>query len=450
MKLKNSLAIRFSNIMILCLGLALFQGVAFFVGISTMLFQIIIDMIVIFIFFTAFLFKRERLVAPALGLFLFFSIIVILSGLINQSDFYTVFRMYRNTLIPYILFLSVLNLPLNDASLKRVNNFIFAMLFVQIIAAILKYNAYGVEEGKIIGTFSLTAGAKSTIFPLLAIIFLLALYFIYNKRFIYLFLIIGFIFMAWGGGKRAFVFVLPVFMTLTYFLYYKYEFNIGLFNLRNILKIAIMIAIIMPFIYIYATNTPSLNPEHKYGGSFDINHLIEFAISYQTDEHAIVGNPRFQGQTVILGRHATLMRAIEYTTNDAVRFFFGYGPDITYATARGDEQRLRFGVVEFQTGVSIYIISIGFLGAIILYMIYFKIAITCIKNYHGFSKYWRALTLGVFVSAFVLLYDYLFYSQAFIHGLIPSMLFFYLGGAIIKVKELDKKAEIISKDKKSA
>lgn len=432
---------RNENLIILCLALALLYGVASLVGIPPLPYQLVIDLFVSVLFLFALDSREGGIKSPGIWIFIPLTFIVFLSTIVNGSDYFTAYRMFRNILIPYLFFLAVVNFPLSEDSFKKINAFLFIMLFGQIVASVLKYLAWGVREGGIIGTFGVNQGALSTIFPILAIIFLLSFYLIYEKKNIYLFFMAGFALMAWGGGKRAFIFILPLFILFTYVLYKKYEYDENIITIKNTVRAALIIIVLLPVLYMMIIYTPTLNPERQYGGSFDIRHVIEYAKSYQTGEHYHYDRDRYGDRTVMSGRMATMKHAYSLISTNTQKLLFGFGPSSIYATPRGDENLVRFGVVEFQTGFARYIMLVGIPGALLLLLLYVRLTLLCMKQYYDFNNYWRAIILGVFISMFVLLYDYFLYSRAFLDGLIPSMLFFYLAGAIINKQNNNENEE---------
>lgn len=419
-------------LLILCIGLSLFEGLAELVGIPTFPYRLLIEAIIILLLYRAVQDNKNNLLAPGLKVFMGISLFFAASVLVNNSELLTSYRMYRNVLSPYMLFVAILNLNIKETSFIKVNTFIYAMLFIQIIASFFKYLAWGVTEGGLIGTFSTTTGALSTLFPLLSIIFLFLLFLLYKQRGIYVILVLGFLFMAWGGGKRAIVFLLPVFLVLTYLLYKKYEHKISLFNFKNVYLVGFIILISIPAFYILVIFTPTLNPERQYGGSFDINYAFNYALFYHMESHIHQGYSELTGAPLVLGRVATLNRSLELTTENKEKFLFGYGPSLIHGASRGDDALVYFGVVEFQTGLSRYIMAIGIPGALLVALLFVKIGIIALKNYHFLSNYWKVMSLGVFMSMLVFLFDYFMYSRAFVDGLIPSILFFYFAAAVLK------------------
>jgi len=432
---------RNENLIILCLALALFYGVAFLVGIPTLPYQLVIDLFVLVFLVLALDSREGGIKSPGIWIIIPFTFIVFLSTIVNGSDYFTAYRMFRNILIPYLFFLAVVNFPLSEDSFKKINAFLFIMLFGQIVASVLKYLAWGVREGGIIGTFGVNQGALSTIFPILAIVFLLTFYLIYEKKNIYLFFMIGFVLMAWGGGKRAFIFILPFFILFTYILYKKFEHHENIITIKNTVRAALIIIVLLPVLYIMIIYTPTLNPERQYGGSFDIRHVIEYARSYQTGAHFHFEPDRYGDRTVMSGRMATMKHAYSLVNTNTQKLLFGFGPSSIYATPRGDENLVRFGVVEFQTGFARYIMLVGIPGALLVLLLYGRITLLCTQQYYTYNNYWRAIILGLFISMFVLLYDYFLYSRAFLDGLIPSMLFFYLAGAVINKRNNNNENE---------
>jgi glucan phosphoethanolaminetransferase (alkaline phosphatase superfamily) len=127
--------------------------------------------LVLFFIFIYLLSLREDRSFKSHGLkwFSLFTIVIIISGIMNNSELYASFRMYSRVLWPYLFFLAIYNINLSPSSIRKINKFIIFMVILQIPAAVYKYMTYGVREDGIIGTFSTQAGALSTIFPLFII-----------------------------------------------------------------------------------------------------------------------------------------------------------------------------------------------------------------------------------------------------------------------------------------
>ncbi len=416
--------------------LAMLVGLASYLGLPGFLYQLALEgslilLFILSIYKTSFI-KKERYKAPFLIWFLLYTTVILLSMALNSRGYYDTYLMYRNTLLIYLFFLTVYNFNFKARSVFKINRLIIFLVILQIPAAIYKYTSYGLVEGTIIGTISTQAGTLSTIFPLFVIGYLFSLYMIYKRKPVYLFLIIGFVFFSWGGGKRAFWFVLPVLLLIGYMLWAKNEKRITI----NVPRIAFATAVLMivgfGVLYTAGRMSPTLNPEGEVGGSFDIVHMYEYSRGYYIGDRR--GDP-FAGEYTT-SRFATPVRIYEIiSSGDTRQYLFGLGPDIIYGQTRDEIDHLGFraGV----TGLGFQLISVGVLGALFLFMFFLKMGMKYYEIYKFEEDiYWKALMFGGMLATFVFLFDFFFYSRAFISGYNPALLFVY--GLAIGLNRINK------------
>jgi len=420
-------------------GLAFFQGVASYVGISLNQYRFLLEFLIVILFFTFihFLLSRQdkSFRAPGWIWFVIFSIAVFTSALINKSDLYTTIRMYRQILWPYLFFLSILNIYLSPQSIRKINKFIVILVILQIPAAIYKYAMYGVREDVIIGTFSTQAGSMSTIFPLFIIGYLIAFYYCYKKNPLFLLLIPGLMFFAWSGGKRAFFIFMPALLFAAYIIY-----NLSIRqNKISILKILpnliLFITVIGIILYLGGRLNPVFNPEKERWGSFDLSYMISQARDTQ------MGTPE-TGLTQ--GRIASFKVAFDeiiINSSDLQRKLLGDGPDRLYLR---DDHRMDYGIRYGISGAVFNLISTGLAGTLSFFFLYITFGVKaykCIKNLQ--DSLYIAIAFGTILATIVFCIDFLFYSMAFFSGYILSILFFY-SAAILFKQDSNKESEILT------
>ena len=93
-------------------------------------------------------------------------------------------------------------------------------------------------------------------------------------------LIVGLFLFGWTTGKRAVWIILPIIIML--FFSYVRGVRLNKYMILGLLAFPIMI-------YFGARLTPSLNPEHQVWGSFDLQHVWDYANKYQFGEEGIEG-----------------------------------------------------------------------------------------------------------------------------------------------------------------
>lgn len=421
-------------VIVLIITMTMFQGVVRLAGFPNILYDFLIDIIIIMFFIYNIKYINIKKI-PGILYFLFFVIVILISSIINESNIVIVASFARNTIIPFIFFSTIIFAKIKYTHLLSLNKIIVLIVFIQIIAAILKYIVYnGPREGGFIGTFSISAGQMSTLFPMFIIIVATYYILIYKRLNIYYVTILGMMFFAYGGGKRAFIILLPFFFIIIYLMYRKYEKKISMWSISNIAKIGIPIFFVIPIFILYAMYTPSLNPERTVGGSFNINHIIEYADRYHTHEHMADGSRFGYSGQLISGRTHSRQYAFELISEDYKSLLLGFGPSLVHGAPRGDSRLLDLGVLDFHTGISQYYMAVGIIGSLLLIMIYFSVSIPMLKYYYSYSHYWRPLVLSLPTLFILFLFDFTNYSQHFAHGYVPSILYFYIAGILLNIK----------------
>ena len=407
--------------------LAFFQGIFSYIGVPVMIFRSPLELLLLLLVavFIHFLLTRKdkSFRGPGLKWFVLFTIAVLLSGFVNKSEFYPAFRMYSRILWPYLFFLAILNINLSPQAIGKINRFIIVMVIIQIPAAIYKYITFGIREGELIGTFSTQAGALSTMFPLFVICFLISFYYCYKKDPLYLLLIPGFMFFAWGGGKRAFFVFLPAVLLAAYMIYTFKVRQDKIDIVKMIPTLSFFIIIISITLYIGGRYHPVFNPENEQWGSFDLNYMVNQAMETQQTER----------EGVTIGRISTLKAAVNHIIyrGDSQRKLLGDGPD---RLILADDQRAAYGIRYGISGLTFHLISTGIMGSLSIISLFFVLGIkafTIIKKAR--DSFLISIAFGATLSIVIFFFDYLFYSISFVAAYIPPLLFFYVMALIFKM-----------------
>jgi len=292
---------------------------------------------------------------------------------------------------------------------------------MQIPASLVKYLMVGQLE-EYIGTVSITAGQLSALIPLLCISFLLAFYL--NKKinlFIFLTGVLGFTFMNFVGGKRAYYFLLPIVIILTIILVSDSIKLRNLFSPKLLIITSILVSIVF---YSGGVLIPTLNPERKIGGSFNPNHMFEYFNKYVN---------AYKYGNVSIGRLSSTKNALNNVIKN--KPYLGFGPDALYASPTSIIGKgSNFNIAGGRTGLTFHLISIGILGtsSLLLLYLYFSIRFfnfkTNLKN-----SFQKALYAGTKVGTILIFIDFFLYSRSFMYHYIPSLIMFYLWGMFYKV-----------------
>ena len=131
------------------------------------IFRAVVPFIVLIIFIISL--ERNDIIFPFIGLFLFLTLVCLLSFKINSVSLQSAIYFFNYLLIPYLYFIVIVN-ENNQEILKLVKKLIIILFLIQIPANWIKYFLVGQRE-EFIGTIGYTSGSLSTIVPMFVISF---------------------------------------------------------------------------------------------------------------------------------------------------------------------------------------------------------------------------------------------------------------------------------------
>lgn len=147
----------------------------------------------------------------------------------------------------------------------------YDILLMQILISVVKWLLFRRQIEGLVGSFSIVGGAMGTTIPILGFIIL---WFYRQGRFTWKdwLYVAGLLLVGFTTGKRAVMFILPLVMA-AFMIYVK-----GI-RLNRYMMLALCS---VPFLfYIGVRLTPTLNPENKVWGTFDWDHVFNYAETYQ-------------------------------------------------------------------------------------------------------------------------------------------------------------------------
>ena len=372
--------------------------------------------------------RKQRIKLFGIWIVLGFLLISFISLIYNGSNLVSVFLFLRVLFRYYLLFLAVINLDLDEKSMKLVNKVLIFVFIVQIPLSVIKLLVY--EQGE--RSFGLSSHAISTIIPLIALGFLLSYYFLYKKLKIYILLITGFIAFPLIGGKRAFVFYLPVLlMFLAWFL--KDNFKM-MFR-----YVIVGIFILTLSIYASLRLIPTLNPQRVVGGSFDPSYVINYAYNYST---------HLTDSGLSTGRISSSVVVFNNLYNGGFsRFLFGFGPGIIMKSMfknydRRDISEDEFGIRYGENGLNWLGLQVGYLGCFVFFILFYLILRKSLLYYkRETDPYWHSFSLGIAGFSFIMMVASLLYMPFFTHDAV-SAFYFCLAGFLINRTNQKQQNEI--------
>lgn len=372
----------------------------------------------------------ERLTLNLFGssLAMVFLLSAIFSLFLNDSGLVPGLLMLRLLFRYYLLFLAVINLGLNEPPMKLTINIIVFVFLVQIPLSLVKLFKFGQGETSL----GLSSHSVTTIFPLVAIGYLGALYIFYKRNPTYILYMFAFVGFSIIGGKRAFIFFLPI---LLFYLAWVVRKN---FVFKPSL-IFLGILIIFISLYFVARLIPTLNPQREIWGDFSLKHIVNYAVEYETGVTK-TGVP--------IGRISATSEIFRSLKSKGFSgFVFGYGPGTIIKSMFSDYDRReavksRFGIGYGLNGLSWLGIQVGYFG-VFVYFYFFYLFFRKARAYLEIEQdpYWKSFALGMVGFNFIFIITSLVYVPFFSHDAVAAF-YFCLSGIIMLRHEFLRKNQL--------
>jgi hypothetical protein len=330
---------------------------------------------------------------------------------------------YIIPIISYFVFESYLKLT-NGRSSKLFNLVLKDLILAQIVFCVIKLIVLqAIQEGLVGSLTGRDGGGAGTSFPLLCMIWLA-----YNTRmkfsnkfFLY---VLGFLFIGFMTGKRAIMFLFPLEFAVLYIVY-------RVKSMPQLMKLILhsFLAMIF-FLYIGLKLSPTLNPDNKVWGRFDLEYAYDYAVKYSG------GNEDKKGRTTVnegegrLGATLLFWNKFIDVSNYDTKILFGVGNEyMRYNTLDTYFDQEYLMGVDYRGGVTgitlMYFIS-GVVG-VLLFLLYFIPILLLINDIKM-----KLVVIGV------VLFDFLFYNAQLIeHTALQAMLLLIV--SINSVKNLQRK-----------
>ena len=350
---------------------------------------------------------------------------------INGDNFTLVFAQLSKYIIPFLLLFVMMYYARSRKYSKILNKLFEHLIIAQIIFTIAKlFIIQHPYEGLVGSITGVTGGGLGTTFPLLGLLWI-ALNTNMNLKRKDIWMIIGLLFIGFMTGKRAIWLLFPIFFLLLSIYVYR----------RNFGKKLIYVIVLFPaFVYLGLRLSPTLNPDNKIWGEFDMDYAWNYSVKYSTgkksnEDNIENGIGRIGALTLVTDQ----LTNVDYFTKETL---FGYGLKYIYAADLDNymDSQYYFGINSrgSLTGVIMEYFAIGIFG-VILHMIFLILIFHPIKN-HRLR----------FVMCFLVLFDYIFYNSMIIREPGMMVLMFYLiiysNRIFIPVGVVDRKFIIMMKN----
>ena len=197
----------------------------------------------------------------------------------SRDSWTIIFSQYARYLEIFLLWFLLKDAIFYRNEKDKILHFLYEVVILQIIISIFKLVIFRHQVEGLVGSFTISGGGVGTSFPIIGFYIL----YIYRKgvfKKLDWLLIVGLFLLGWTTGKRAVWIILPIIIML--FFSYVRGARLNKYMILGLLAFPIMI-------YFGARLTPTLNPEHQVWGSFDLQHLYDYANTYQFGEEGIEG-----------------------------------------------------------------------------------------------------------------------------------------------------------------
>lgn len=268
---------------------------------------------------------------------------------------------------------------------------------------------------------SVLEGSLATIMPLLAISYLISIY-LYENKLKYIIFILLFIAIGLISNKLGILFYLFILFLFLTFIYTKKISNSRIINLsfiKYMLKVATYLIIIF---VLFVSLNPRANPEHKVGGSIDLDYLSNYVENYNTLK---LKGSKVEGD----GRaDAPIIAFTKLSNGGMLNILLGYGPgDIIQSSFLSlkdpllEKYNIGYGGRLGQVWI---MMQLGIIGLISfsLFQIYLFVRIYSIYNSIQENKK-SLLILSIIGILIVFFLDFFTYSSQILYS--PGVTLFY-------------------------
>jgi len=367
--------------------------------------------------------QKERMVFPGIWIVILIIFVSVISLLLNRTGVLNLFLFFRLVLKYYLLFIAVINLRISKENISKFNQLLLILIIIQLPTAIVKYFIYG--QGELaIGTYDFYGGTLSTVLPLIVIGFAFSFYLLYKRSFFYICLILGSIMFSILGGKRGFIFFLPLVLIFVAW--------VARNHVKNLFKYTLVGGLIF-FIgfFLVLSLVPNLSPGYYERSGFNPKFAISFITQYTVRE----------SEGLSYGRAASTKRVFQtLVRRRKLSLLFGTGPGAVMKSRfmgfdTGNSYWQEFNLGYGITGLNFLAMNIGFFGVFFYFLLIYLIMRISIAYFKKEKDYfWRAYSLGVITFCFVIFYMNTVYSPIITNELI-SMKFFCLSAFIYLRKQ---------------
>ncbi|MDD2230055.1 MAG: hypothetical protein PHT37_06520 [Candidatus Cloacimonetes bacterium] len=277
---------------------------------GTLLAKVMLLFLVIVLLMRARISKLTRKESSTLWLFILFTGLFFLNYYINRISLLWALNHYHKFFIPVALFYAIKGLKLSDNESQYYSHLIIKLLWFQIAFSVVKLLVLGFREN-ITGSLSNAGGGIGIGYAIIGTIVYWTMRGENLKGKDWWFALL-LLLMPIASNKRAIWLLYPIILALL---------MLNRINKQTLKKIATVILLIPIIIYVGFRFNPSLNPERKLWGSFNMDYAVNYILSYSGASQEKLSGEYAQGR---LGAASTI---ITNTIRDPFSHesLFGYG-----------------------------------------------------------------------------------------------------------------------------
>ena len=349
----------------------------------------------------------DRFKTPFLLLSLFGIYFLVISFLYHNDNLSLVLSQLSKYISPFFITIALFAEMRADLYRRiKLHSLFLRLLLLQILLAVAKLFILGsFMEGWVGSITGVAGGGVGTSLPLLALFWLLMVSNMKINTRIIIFTI-GLLFIGIMTGKRAVIVLFPLLYILV--LVFVSSFFA---NRRNIGYIFSALLFIIGMFYLGLRLTPTLNPENKVWGSFDINYAYDYGLKYSAgiDE----SNRNVQEGTGRVGGFLLFWNDIQ-NSRDIKRVAFGLGNEYMAYADKDDYMNSDYYLGIHSrgsiTGIVYMYFTIGLIGVILILL--YLVSLYSMIEYKRFRYF----------LLFTVLFDFIFYNAQMIQS-IPMFVF---------------------------
>ncbi|MFW5886267.1 MAG: hypothetical protein ACOCUL_00785 [Bacteroidota bacterium] len=218
--------------------------------------------------------------------FILFSISFWISYFLTGGGIITILSqyLYKYGLI-FILYHYFKDITQNNIKRERLKNILLTVIFIQIFLSIVKISFFGFGVEPIVGSMSAGGAGTAVVIPIVALIFY---WLIKSRKFTKTEWVIAVLFftISLASGKRQPIVFFPLMLFALFFYVQK---------TTTLKALIIYLPIVLLIFYAGVRLSPTLTPENKAGGSFDVSYISDYALKYYfgVSDYDIIVNSGF-------------------------------------------------------------------------------------------------------------------------------------------------------------